>query len=1014
MKKKTIENITKVLPFALKNATGYFKDNFDKSGQDLLGNATGTVGILVRFFAQDTIDSYFEKLTDTKLENFASNIYLQASLLQVGKSMESLNEEAIQVENVSSIVNLLIDTLGEISFNASTVLTIFTPQYHPIVIFVKEQMEKMLTTLKLDSEIIKSFTHNFNENIEATIKEVFGEEDYEKHLEEISKYIFDKREAKLLLDTYELHKIGFKDNESLSYEETFSSWQKTSELLDKEEELNDEEHKEFEKTLKPIEKLVEEYFTDCLSSNNCLDNILFTVADFGKGKSVFLQQYASKLARTYSETKEGYFPIYFNLREFQTYAKSQGKLGVIDGFLRKKYGISIEDETFKNRKYIFLIDSLDESGELNKENVENVINSIQQIQKLDDLRFRTNRIIITSRPFSSLLIQHIDNNKPHTIKEKDIEITQYISLYGFKKSQFNHWLRNTLKNYIEKTEVHTTGFAQEIIENIQNDNNIDVYEKLLDAGTLSRSELRRPIFAYMIYQLIINQVDFLSIGKIGVYLSFINLLTKKAKHIEDKDVVINQEEERRYRNILHSISALWMYKRQQGEQGILHKADICRVLEKKKNSEESDEQILERFQKEKKDVTEIEFLSNSYFGEKNNNLHFQHQSFAEILLAEYYLKVFIVYALDDERDLIEARSKLVLGEPTEQTIEFFKELLLLLKETVSDECGNVIEKRKLLYPLFASIATSKNNTLHSKEIKLGWFREKIEENSPIINKSLLQNWVIKEDEIDKIMELSKDIIDDKSTLLLSKTQAKTALFDNELTLFQNKKVSDSPADIDKWLALVVGNLLHTDEPENRKFFNGNLENPENLFDMIRGWNYFTETSSPSWSINFFKGIQLKKHIDIKYISKLIELDFSYSRLTNLTLAGTTIWNSDFNNCIFDHVNFYRATIMYSKFNNINIIGDCNFTNSLIDNQTLFPIQLAKYFDSRRRFRSEYKNIQTLILSDNHEHIFKRLSGFLIYGLKNDLFDIGEIKSWFLYDNDKTKKKFEKLIYNLKV
>jgi len=34
MKKKTVENIAKILPSTLKNVTGYFKDNFDKSSQD--------------------------------------------------------------------------------------------------------------------------------------------------------------------------------------------------------------------------------------------------------------------------------------------------------------------------------------------------------------------------------------------------------------------------------------------------------------------------------------------------------------------------------------------------------------------------------------------------------------------------------------------------------------------------------------------------------------------------------------------------------------------------------------------------------------------------------------------------------------------------------------------------------------------------------------------------------------------------------------------------------------------
>ena len=147
-----------------------------------------------------------------------------------------------------------------------------------------------------------------------------------------------------------------------------------------------------------------------------------------------------------------------------------------------------------------------------------------------------------------------------------------------------------------------------------------------------------------------------------------------------------------------------MYERQQGKQGILKKADICRVLDGE-NKSETDREILERYQKE--GVTEIQFLSHSYFGEEDNNLHFQHQSFAEILLAEYYLKVFIKYALDKKNEVNIARNKLVLGEPTEQTILFFKELIKLLKETVSrDATPTIIEKRKLLYPLFASLAVN--------------------------------------------------------------------------------------------------------------------------------------------------------------------------------------------------------------------------------------------------------------------------------------------------------------------
>ena len=49
MSRKQIEKIATVLPHVLKNASSYLKDNFDKIGQETLSNATGTVGVLVRF-----------------------------------------------------------------------------------------------------------------------------------------------------------------------------------------------------------------------------------------------------------------------------------------------------------------------------------------------------------------------------------------------------------------------------------------------------------------------------------------------------------------------------------------------------------------------------------------------------------------------------------------------------------------------------------------------------------------------------------------------------------------------------------------------------------------------------------------------------------------------------------------------------------------------------------------------------------------------------------------------------
>ena len=214
----------------------------------------------------------------------------------------------------------------------------------------------------------------------------------------------------------------------------------------------------------------------------------------------------------------------------------------------------------------------------------------------------------------------MEEYEPHTIED----IPQFISIHGFKKSQFNDWLSDALKSIDQPLK--TTGFVAEIVAVVKAGEEIDIHAKLLENGTLSPSELRRPIFAYMILQLIKDEVDFAAIGKIGIYLSFINHLTKEAKYKGDKELKKNLAKEFEFRNILHATAALWMYKRQQGEQQELTKANICRVLDGE-DKKEKDSEILMRY----KTVEEVKFLSHSYLGKNDNVLYFQHQSFAEIL-----------------------------------------------------------------------------------------------------------------------------------------------------------------------------------------------------------------------------------------------------------------------------------------------------------------------------------------------------------------------------------------------
>lgn len=1030
MNKKMIEKMVNVLPESLKNFTGYIKDNFENNAQDTLSNSTGTIGILIKLFAQDKIDNYFNKISKNKLKDFGTDIYLKASLLQIGKSLETFKDDIVINEvDSKSISSLLFDTLeiNDNLFTENNLLTIFTPQYHPVVVYVRESIVKILNKLNVQNSSIKKILKNFNEGIESSISETFGDKDYEKHKIEINDYLLEKNESHLLWEMYHLNKIGFKEDEILNYEQTFVEWKSVSKFLDKEIDISLENHENIEDNLVPAEKLIQEYFDDY--STNSLSNILFLIADFGKGKSVFLKQYASKLAKEYIDTKSGYFPIYFNLRNFHNYS-SEGELGVINDFLLQDYQIKINDEYFKNKKYIFLVDSLDESGELIKSSIEKVINSIKSIQNLDKTKCIDNRIIITSRPFSDGLENQLKAHKPHTIpNERDEEIPQFIFIYGFKKEQFNNWLYQSLKNYKNFNDIKSTGFAQEIINNIKNKKpKINIYEKLLNEKTLSHTELKRPIFAYMIYQLIINNVDFSKIGKIGIYLSFINLLTKDAKYVNDKTHKVNLEQEISYRNILHSISALWMYERQQGQQGVLKKADICRVIDGKKTSE-SDREIIERYKNN--DVTEIQFLSHSYFGEEDNNLHFQHQSFAEILLAEYYLKIFIKYALDKKFDIDEVRSRLTLGEPTEQTILFFKELICLLKETVTNDITeNIIEKRKLLYPLMCSLSIEKHNPLYSSTLDLKWF-DTVEKDadSPFYHPELLKNWAIDENKLNSIINLASQILDCKNSFLMCKTKNKTALFDEEVTIFENKFVSDFPTDMDKWLSLVIGNLLFTDINK-KMFFNEKIENCENLFQLIKNWNYSNNSSAPIWASKYFNGIKMNQNFTINLNSlDVSNIDFSFSTLNKLNLRNTNLERVKFNNCTLNIIDCAGSSIDGTSFNDITLVGNGKFEEGFnlgftrLKQYVFIPNDIVTCLLSLKsigNFNEHYINFgkDKIFLSQDFKHseylnsLLNTLKGLFSFCLKESFMTKEEIIELFEFENDSLKDKFVEFVDEL--
>lgn len=1022
MNKKTIENIAKSLPAFFKNAIDYVKENFESKGAKVFENLGGTVGVLINLFAQPLIDKYFDSLSENKLENFGYNTYLKTSLLQARASLDGIESKIDGSVNPKLIFDTLNKTLQEeISiFDKTNILLIFQPQYHPAAVFVKNSYQRILGELNVNAVDIKIFIKRFNEGIEANLIQQFGS-DYDEHIKKTEKFRLKDTETAFLWDTTQQGKIGFKDSENLRYESTYGQWKKTSDFRQKDDEdLDTKQNTAIENKLVKLENLIEEYFSN--NPNNSLQKILFLIADFGKGKSIFLKYYASTLAKDYLETSEGYFPVYFNLRNFKNFS-TDSRLGVISEYLETNYSIKIDDEYFQKKKFVFLVDSLDESGELNKRTIDKVIASVKSIQGINKSKFKTNRIIISSRPFDEGFSHHLTEHEPHVIEnDEGREIQHFISIYGFTKSQFNEWLLNTLSSFPNIGTIPVQGFAKKIITSINQKVKIDIYDELLKNKTLSRSELRRPIFAYMIYQLIVNNVDFLSVGKLGVYMSFLNLLTKEAKHIHDVNYRINLREEFEFRNVLHATASLWAYERQSGRQGLLKKADICRVLDGK-DSEESDYEVLERFKGQ--NITEIQFLSHSYFGENDNILHFQHQSFAEILLAEYYVKVLIKFSLDEDADIEDARVKLTIGEPTEQTILFLQEILRLIRETsVNSYTKDIMEKRKLLFPLMASLASKKHNRLFCNDVYYSWYMNcEIKENQIDYPFASLEKWCIDKTRIDKIIRLATNILNAKTNYLPIKISSKTALFNNEVIKIQNQSLSSIPFCTDHWLALLSGNILCNDFGNSQTpiLFNTAHEiDCFRLFEMIKSRNFTFNESAPSWGKSLFKGLNMSKMtatFDLSHYN-FDGIDFSYSHFKYFRAWNANWSRCALNHCVFEQVSFITCLFFDTEIFNIKSVvhpfymSNCE-TNDDVKLLDIFNTTNLDDISIHEPFKFKMRSFASFDEFDSGAGLFKTLRGFFVFGLQHNLFNLDQLKTLFEFNNKSDEKYFNKQIDRIK-
>ena len=1004
MQKEMAESIKSATPGLITSLGNYLKNLFSKEHQkELLINSTSSINFLINVFGKPVIDSYFKKHIEKKLENKGFYTYILAAFKQAQSSLQKIKGEENEKQiDLSAVIDGLQVNLGQRidRLDNVSIQSIFQPKYHPAVYVIKLIVSGVLSDLDIAESNIKIFNHDFNMGIEKAVEDEFGT-DYEEHKRRVEKFWFQEQEAKLLLTTIGNGRIGFTEFEDLKYEDTYGTWRPYHTF---DSEVNDNTSQEqidkYENSLYKVDDMITQYFD--YEPESHLDKILFIVADFGKGKSVFLRHYAANLAQNYIDSAEGYIPIYFNLRNFSAYQKHT-EFGIIDDFLQSEFAINISTDYFRTKKYIFLIDSLDESCDLSKLAVDDVISSIKRIQSLDKTKIRENKLIVSSRPFGAQLNELISSNKPFLNKIDGKNVGHFISVYGFKKNQFNDWIFTALSAAKDKIQNPEDGILNSILEKINRGEQFDIYSEFSRNKTLAYSELRRPIFAYMIYQLIINNINVTKTGKIGIYLSFLNLLSKDAKYVHDPSWKTSIREQFEARNILHAIAALWCYQRKDSKQAFLKKADICRYLEGK-NQTESDESVLARFTGT--GVNEIQFLSHSYFGENDNILHFQHQSFAEILLAEYYIKVLLKFALDRSLDIEQARSRLKIGLPTPQTVEFFTEILQLIKETaVGSNDPDIFEKRKLLVPLLSSICITKHNSnLHSERLFYEWYNKAtITPHTTEIPEKLITEWFFDSQSLDEILNFCENVINHEQLIVISKSRTLTNLFNNELTVLTNSEI-ESTQNVEKMLLLIVGNKFCIDEGS---FFIRRFSSEVSLY-LLKTSQYFI------WANQEFKGVTIKgngKSIISTIISNLNlhAYELSSSVFEHVYFSNINFFNTKFDNSSFSAIVFECCTFMGTTWKDVIFGTGIDFTSSIFGMGYYLPVQLVT--KTLRGYQNKF-NIHHLRMNFTMRFDFEderslkfyiaSIQFFLRFGLSNNLFNREDIASVFIVKTTKMK------------
>lgn len=369
---------------------------------------------------------------------------------------------------------------------------------------------------------------------------------------------------------------------------------------------------------------------------------------------------------------------------------------------------------------------------------------------------------------------------------------------------------------------------------------------------------------------------------------------------------------------------------------------------------------------------------------------------------------------------------MIIGEPTYQTISFLKELLELLKQTVLDKpkiTKELLQKRQLLSPLLASLANIKyNKHLFSNVLNIKWFSKivaSIENNSTKLPEELLKDWPIDSECLEKVIALCKEIMESNSNYYSLSGDQKTSLYTNETFKSQVQLYQVTP-DIDKWLALLVGNVLENSIQE-RKFFNNRFATYQPHFSLLKNWNYYSKRASPLWGEDLFMGLNLKNSTTQTDLSEmnLYSINFSYSYLNKVTFEESNLRGCALDFTTLENVDFCFSKLSHTSFKSIKIVDfTVDFTHSIITSGVLMPYGMCqKYWQKRNSVSKDkvplgiyvnYGSDGSILGRDEPEsfdYIYHTISELIIHGIMKSVFTINDVKSWFKFESTFERNKF---------